>query len=194
MAQDSTSSILKHLSTFSVHFEGIRFRLKEFFVFGRANSLFATILREDPSPCWSGIENNLHLLWWITELESTFITHVFEIYHGDINFCMFWSFWLIFWCLDHHLSVFSFDNWPFESLSKSQSWVVRNRILVLLISTILIFNLRQSNRNHRLSIFFVLTDYCIWHISEDVDTLSIRSQSDESQESSNCKWFNFHLV
>jgi hypothetical protein len=110
MAEDSTLTILQHLPTLLIHLKVLGLRLQEFLVSGGALLILcAAGFGEDPGPGGSGIEYNLKLLRRRSEPERALVTHILEIFHGNINYMSF--------VLDKgDISIFTDDGWNIQSL------------------------------------------------------------------------------
>jgi len=78
MSKDFTFTVLKGLTGFLIFFEIFGLRLMESSVLSWT-FIFVTLLREQPSPSRSSIEDNLHLLRWVSEPEFAFIPHILQI-------------------------------------------------------------------------------------------------------------------
>lgn len=90
VSKDSTSSVLDDLTSFIVIMELLRFGLLVLFVLNRA-IVVLTFFRVNPSSWRTSVENDLHLLSWVTEVKFTFISHVLEV----DKIASSWCFWLI---------------------------------------------------------------------------------------------------
>lgn len=82
ISKNFTFTILQELSSLGIILELSWFSLKVFLILLWA-VLFCTLFREDPGPCWSSVENDIHLLRWVTEPELSFVSHVHQIFHFD---------------------------------------------------------------------------------------------------------------
>lgn len=78
MPNNCTSSILDCLTSFVVVFKLGGFMLLVLFVLS-GTIISLTLLRVDPSSWRTSVENDLHFLCWVAEVEFTLISHVLEI-------------------------------------------------------------------------------------------------------------------
>lgn len=78
VSEDGTSSILNDLSSLSIVMELLRFRLFVFFVLSWAIVGLARV-GVDPGSWRTSIEDDLHFLSWVAEVELTFVTHVLKV-------------------------------------------------------------------------------------------------------------------
>ena len=90
MSKDSTSSVLDDLASMVVVMELRRFALLILFVLHGA-IVGLTFVRVDPSSWRASVENDLHLLIWVTEVKFTFISHVLEVSKITSGRCFFKS-------------------------------------------------------------------------------------------------------
>lgn len=89
VTEDSTSSVLDDLTSFVVIMELCRFVLLILFVLS-GTIVGLAFFRVYPSSWRTSIENDLHLLSWVTEVKLTFVTHVLEV----DKIASSWLFWL----------------------------------------------------------------------------------------------------
>lgn len=86
VSKDSTSSVLDDLTSFVVVMELTRFGLRILFVLNGA-VVVLTFFRVNPSSWRTSVENDLHLLSWVTEVKFTFISHVLEVDKITSSWC-----------------------------------------------------------------------------------------------------------
>jgi len=191
MSSDGTLTVLECLPKGLIYLKLLWLRLKESFATKWTFLVFySAVFGEDPGEGGAGVKNDLNLLWWLTEPECAFISHIFKIFELIVSFGLRGILWVGLHQYD--VAIFGFNSGQIQCLGQSHIRLTRQWFHILIISVIFIFNLRKPHRNHFLSIFLCSYSIGLCGATLDVNGLGLLN-ANRPKQNSNRNWQKSHF-